>query len=75
VQYLETVDTVRNLIIACAAMLALVALFDSFILYQRRRPNEKRMGRALIQYEDEDDPTLVQGGTQRQSIMLHPMKP
>ena len=69
-------DTVRNLIIACAAMLVLVTLFDSFVLFQRRHPNEKRRARAIIQYEDEDDLTLVQGASvARQSIALQPIKP
>jgi hypothetical protein len=77
-QYLQTVDTVRNLIIACAAMLFIVALFDIFILYQRRNANEKRRLRAIIQYEDEDDPSLVQGAAgvaARQSIALSPIRP
>ncbi len=60
-QYLETVDTVRNLIIACAAMLLIVAIFDTFILCQRRHDNKARLGRSCIQYEDEDDLSNVAG--------------
>ncbi len=66
--YLQTVDTVRNLIIACGAMLLIALVFDSFVLFQRRKENHKRSLRAIIQYEDEDDPSLSSAPQQRQSV-------
>ena len=69
--YLQQVDTVRNLIIACACMLVIASVYNGFVLFQRRHPQPQRCCRSIIDYEDENKDKKKRSNNQL-SIPLNP---